>query len=294
MATMPDLIRLWDDTATATLAVARGLGDDDWSRPTALPGWTVRDLVAHLAHLESEAAVLPQPAGGTVEVSPSRRNGPMPTEVTHAGVTARRDASPAALLEEFAAACAARPDALADLDLSDPKATAPGLAGALDWDLRTWLTNRPIDLWMHAQDLRRAVGAGVETESAGAAHVAGVFARAFPIALRRLPPGTTVVLRVDGPQGRVLAARVGDDGRAAPVEPPEPGSRQASDGATEPDTEQSEAHSPVVTLATDDVTWLLLASGRLAPQHADVRVEPDSGPARETADRVLRQLNVVP
>lgn len=206
----------------------------------------------------------------------------MPTDVTHAGVAARRDATPDALLEEFAAACAARPEALADLDLSDPKATAPGLAGALDWDLRTWLTNRPIDLWLHEQDLRRATGTDVETESAGAAHVAGMLSRAFPVALRRLPPGTTVVLRVDGPQGRVLAARVGDDGRAAPIEAPEPGADQPGTG------------SPTVTLATDDVTWLLLASGRLAPPDADVSVEPDSGPARETADRVLRQLNVVP
>lgn len=279
MATMPDLIRLWDDTATATLALARGLRDDDWGRPTALPGWTVRDLVAHLAHLESEAAGLPQPTGGTVEVTPTRRNGPMPTEVTHAGVAARRDATPAALLEEFAAACAARREAVKTLDVTDPKATAPGLSGALDWDLRTWLTNRPIDLWVHAQDLRRATGSDVETESAGAAHVAGVFARAFPIALRRLPPGTTVVLRVDGPQGRVLAARVGDDGRAAPVEAPE---AAETSGQT------------VVTMTTDDATWLLLASGRLAPQRADVRVEPDSAPAREAADRVLRQLVIVP
>ena len=53
---------LWEQASQDLLAVLRDLGDDDWGRP-ALPGWTVQDVLAHLAHLESEAAGLPQPDG---------------------------------------------------------------------------------------------------------------------------------------------------------------------------------------------------------------------------------------
>ena len=34
----------------------RELDPDDWAKPTDLPGWNVRYIAAHLAHLESELA----------------------------------------------------------------------------------------------------------------------------------------------------------------------------------------------------------------------------------------------
>ena len=52
---------------------------------------------------------------------------------------------------------------------------------------------------------------------AGADHVAAVLQRAFPMALRRLPAGTTVVLRVTGQRDLTLAAQMGEDGRAKGV-----------------------------------------------------------------------------
>ncbi len=266
--TTPDPLTVWDTAAEDLLGVLRELDEADFARSTALPGWRVREVLAHLAHLESEAAGMEQPSGGRVTTQ-ARRNQPMPTELTEAGVAARAGQSPAELMDELEEACVRRRATLADLDTSDPKALAPGLAGDLGWDLRTWLRNRPIDLWVHEQDIRRATGREMTLTAVGAAHVAGVMAAAFPAALRRLPVGTAVVARISGPQGRVLSARVGEDGRAAPFDPDE-----GSDAA----------------LSMEDATWLLLTGGRLAPEEARVTIEGDEAIARQ----VLSRLNVTP
>ena len=267
--TNADPLTVWDEAAQDLLALLHDLSEEEWDRP-ALPGWTARDVLAHLAHLESEAAGFEQPAGGRVVVEPAR-NQPMPTEVTETGVAARRGRSAEELLTELERASAVRREALASADLSDPKAPALGLAGELGWDMRTWLRNRPIDLWVHEQDIRRATGRPMTTATTGAAHVAGVMTAAFPAALRRLPVGTSVVARVSGPQGRVLTARVGEDGRAAPFAP-------------------EDAAEEAVVLEMTDETWLLLTGGRIAPEDAEVTVTGDA----DVAARVSRQLNVTP
>lgn len=264
-----DPLDLWEETSQGLLAVLRELTPEEHERP-ALPGWTVKDVLAHLAHLESEAAGMDQPDGSRVDIA-AKASQPMPTDVTEAGVVARRERSAAELLEEFETACARRREALADLDTSDPKALAPGLAGELGWDIGTWLRNRPIDLWVHEQDVRTATGRPFVTTCAGAQHVAGLMTRAFPVSLRRLPAATGVIARVSGPQGRVLAARVGEDGRAAPFAP-------------------EDAVGEETVLEMDDATWLRLTGGRLDPAEAEVDVTGDE----QVAATVLRQLNVTP
>lgn len=265
--TRPDPLALWDETAQELLAVLHELSDDDWAKP-ALPGWTVQDVLAHQAHLESEAAGMPQPEGGRIDIA-AEGNRPMTSDITEAGVAARRGRSAAELLDELESACARRREVLADLDISDLKAPAPGLVGELGWDLATWLRNRPIDLWVHEQDIRVATGRPVTTTGVGATHVAGLMTRVFPTTLRRLPTGTAVIARISGPQGRVLAARVGEDGRAAPFDPSEGGD---------------------VTLEMDDATWLRLTGGRITPDEASVKVTGDEG----TAAVILGRLNVTP
>lgn len=267
--TRPDLLDLWEETSQDLLAVLRELTPEEHDRP-ALPGWTVKDVLAHLAHLESEAAGMEQPDEAQVG-SEARPNQPMPTAVTEAGVAARRERSAAALLKEFETACVRRRELLADLDTSDLKALAPGLAGSLGWDLGTWLRNRPIDLWVHEQDVRAATGRPLTTTGEGAVHVAGLMTRTFPVALRRLPVGTGVIARIYGPQGRDIAARVGEDGRAAPFDP-------------------EEAKGEETVLAMDDITWLRLTGGRLDPADAEVEVTGDA----EVAASVLGRLNVTP
>ena len=124
-------------------------------------------------------------------------------------------------------------------------------------------------MWVHEQDVREATGRPMTTTGVGAAYVAGIMTKVFPMTLRRLPTGTAVVAHITGPQGRTLAARVGEDGRATPFDPAE-----GSD----------------VTLELDDITWLRLTGGRISPEEATVGVTGDEG----TAAIVLGRLNVTP
>ncbi len=55
-----DLVEVWHTTAGDVVALLRELDEDDWQRPTDLPGWDVRAVASHLAHLESELAGNPQ------------------------------------------------------------------------------------------------------------------------------------------------------------------------------------------------------------------------------------------
>lgn len=270
MTSARDLAELWDETGRAALALIAELSEDDLALPTELPGWSVGDVIAHLAHLETVSAGMPQPEGGSVTVPTGEGAQPLTiSDVTEVGVQARRGRTLAELTDELTRGCAARREALAGVDVDDPGTAAPGAFAVLGWPLKTVLTNRPFDLWVHEQDIRRATGRPMETSSTGAAHSAAILERAFPVALRRLPEGTSVVLEVTGPQGRVLAAEVGDDGRAAPIEPPE---------------------QPSLRLVMDDATWLLLGCGRPDPADVDVEVTGDA----DSVAQVLRQLAVTP
>ena len=143
---------------------------------------------------------------------------------------------------------------------TDGSAPGPGFAGAIGWSWETLLSNRPLDLWMHEQDIRRATGRPGHLDSAGARHTGTVFSASLPFVLGKkvkAAPGTTAVLTVtDGPYaGRplVLAATVGEDGRGAALsEPP-----------ASPDVQ--------LTLGFED--WTVLAGGRRG--RADVSATVD-------------------
>ena len=274
MSEARQLVQTWDDAALDALETVRGLEPADFQRSTVLPGWQVHDVVAHLAHLEGVCAGFSQPLGGTVQEVSEEHPEPGINDIARAGVHARRDRTPSDLVEELESACAERRARLAQIDVDDPDAIAIGEFAALGWPLLGLLRNRPTDLWVHEQELRMATGLPLRLTGSGADHVAAVLQRAFPMALRRLPAGTTVVLRVTGQRDLTLAAQMGEDGRAKGVEPP------ASTGSSEPSA----------TLEMSEETWLLLGSGRVDPEEAEVTMRGDDAVAR----RVLRQLNVMP
>ena len=55
------------------VALLRSLDEDDWSRPTDCPGWDVKAVAAHLAHLESVLAGRPQDHVEVPQAATSRR-----------------------------------------------------------------------------------------------------------------------------------------------------------------------------------------------------------------------------
>ncbi|WP_340540649.1 maleylpyruvate isomerase family mycothiol-dependent enzyme [Nocardioides sp. GXZ039] len=244
------------------------LGPEEWSAATDLEGWTVRDVAAHIAHLEALLAGTPH--DDQVDVGePAHVRNPMGT-FTEQGVAARRERTGAELVAEIRDAAGARHRDLLATPPTDAAAPAAGAFGALGWDTRTLLSNRPVDLWMHEQDVRRAVGRAGGLDSPGAEHTTRVFLRSLPVVVGKRvapPPGTTVVLDVEG--AAPVAVEVGADGRAAVVEAPA---------------------DPTTRIRLTREAHAILAGGRRpadqVAQTSDVVIEGDQDLARAVLDKL--------
>jgi len=210
-------VATWSATCDETVSLLRSLQSADWDRPTDLPGWDVRDVAAHLAHLESELAGVPQEAVEVPELDHVRS----PTSrYTERGPISRRDRDPSEIVDELEQSVATRRAELAADPPTDAKAAPPRTPGGMPWDWETLLSNRVVDVWMHQQDVRRAVGRPGGLDGPGAAHTVDVFGRALGYVVGKkvgASAGTVVAIEVDGLRG--FGVRVGDDGRAVPCDP---------------------------------------------------------------------------
>jgi uncharacterized protein (TIGR03083 family) len=269
-----DRLASYVDTGAAAagdvIALLRSLDDADWDRPTDLAGWDVRAVAAHLAHLESELAGIEQQPVEVPELE--HITSPM-GYYTEQGPIARREWPPARITDELERAVATRLAALRAEPPTDGSAAPPRTPGGIGWNWETLLSNRVVDLWMHEQDIRRAVGRPGGMDTAGAEHTVSVFARSFGyvVGKRVAPPGgTTVVLDVTGLRPVHLAVRVGDDGRASAL------------------TGRVETADVAITM--DLETYVILAGGRRSPEAVDVQVTGDE----ELGAKVLAALAVTP
>lgn len=260
------LATVWHRSAADVIALLRTLDGDDWSQPTDLPGWDVRAIAAHLAHLESELAGNPQEK---VEVAPAPHIKGLLGEFTEAGVLARAGWSTDAIIDELESSVEKRYADLREDPPTDAAAPGPGFAGLIGWSWQTLLTNRPLDLWMHEQDVRRALGRPGGLETPGAVHTAGVYARSLPFVLGKkvgAPSGTTVVVEITGAQPMVLTAGVGEDGRGAPID--------------------ALSEEPTCRLVMDFETWIMLTGGRRSADEVQVDVHGDSALGRAVLDNL--------
>ena len=265
---LQQLVEVWHRSAQDVVAVLRSLDPDQWALPTDLPGWDVRAIGAHLAHLESELAGNPQQQ---VQIDPAPHvKGPL-GEYTESGVLARSSWSTDEIVDELESSVEKRYAELTARPPTDAAAPGPGFAGLVGWSWLTLLTNRPLDLWMHEQDVRRAVRRPGSLHSPGAVHTAGVYARSLPFVLGKkvgAAPGTTVVIEVTGAQPQVLTARVGPEGRGTAVD--------RLDG------------EPTARVVLDFEDWILLAGGRRAADD----VAPELSGDQELGRRLLENLGV--
>jgi uncharacterized protein (TIGR03083 family) len=260
----------WKTSVDETVALLRSLDAEDWARPTDLAGWDVKAVAAHLAHLESELAGNEQEQVRVAEAP--HITSPM-GYYTEMGPLARREWTTEQIIEELETSAAARLAELRAEPPTDGAGAPPRTPGGIGWDWNTLLSNRVVDVWMHEQDVRRAVGRPGSMDSPGAEHTVSVFARAFGYTVGKRvgpPAGTTVALEVTGLRPLHLAVSVGDDGRARPVMPP--------------------PESPDVRLRMDLETYVVLSGGRRSPADVDVAVTGDE----ELGGRVVAAMAVTP
>ena len=261
-------VDIWWQAIDDLTSLLERIPAEQWSTPTDLEGWDVHAVAAHTAHLESVLAGAPEE---TVDVGePDHVTGLMGL-YTEQGVVARRDRTPDELINEIREAATRRHTALVADPPTDGRAKPDRIFGGLGWDWDTLLRNRPLDVWMHEQDVRRAVDRPGNLDSPAAIHTVDYLAESLGYVLAKrvgAAPGTSVLLDVTGHDP--VAFGVGDDGRGRRL------------------TEQPS--QPTVSIGTDRESFAVLAGGRRTPPADAVRLEGDTDLGR----RLLDLLAVTP
>ncbi|HEX4699849.1 MAG TPA: maleylpyruvate isomerase family mycothiol-dependent enzyme [Actinomycetes bacterium] len=264
---MQTQLAAYADALRDVLAVAESVEADEWTLPTACPGWLVREQVAHVLAVERQLSG--QPAPPRLETYPPHVRSPS-GEHMEAGIAALRDLAPAELVTGLAGTVELRLAQLEDID-QDPATAVTGTLGT-QVPLARFVPIRVLDLWTHEQDLRQAVGrpGGLDGAAARLSHDTMVGFLPHVVSQVGAPAGTTIALEVTGPLAVSVSVSVGADGAPAPVE--------HLDGPA------------TATVRTDSWTFMRLTAGRVDPAAADVDVDGDP----ELGARVLKELNISP
>jgi uncharacterized protein (TIGR03084 family) len=156
-------------------AILGGLNDAAWAAPSAAAGWSVTDVVLHLA--QGEEAVAASTAG--VGLAARSAAGGTVDEVMDRLVRAERQA-PAEVLRRWRAA---RLASVAALRAADPDQPLPWVAAPLK--PATLATTRLAELWAHGLDITGPLGIAVP-DTARLRHVAWLAYRTLPYAFARV------------------------------------------------------------------------------------------------------------
>lgn len=271
------LVAAYQQTTQAVVDLGRSCTDEDFAKPTACPGWTVKDQIAHVAGMESwlHTGVTPHvdvPDYGHLRDDTGR--------FIERAVEIRRPVKASAIVDELELVAAQRvqqfsaPDMTLETTVRGPWGPAP--AGD---SLRT----RILDIWTHEQDIRQALGRPGDLDSGGAAVFMDLLFQALPRLVAReaaIPPGNVVIFDVTGP----VMGRAGvwvDEGEGGKARGIPLFSGVAHDGDPE-DVFTS------ITLSTDSLTRRAAGRGSLDDIHFTVSGDED------VARRVLESLPFVP
>lgn len=120
----------------------RPLDDEQWDTPSRCEGWTVGDVARHVI-------------GSMADVAAGQLDGLGTPEVTAREVAERQGRSPAALADECAEV---RKAAAGLLPLFDDDAWAAASPGGYEGTLGDGVEALWYDTWLHADDIRAAIG----------------------------------------------------------------------------------------------------------------------------------------
>lgn len=279
------LVEAFAGTSQAVVDLTFTLRDADLAKPTACPGWTVKDQVSHVASVESALLGRPDPQ---VEV-------PAYEHITNDigrhienGVELRRPRSGKEVTSELQKILGARLGRLRDSSLTeDTEVTSPvtGKPTTLGEALRL----RIFDTWCHEQDIREALGRPGNLDSPAAAVSVSQVLDALPmIVVKRvgLEPGKVLMVELTGPviarSGvRVEAGEEGPDGS-----PGKPIGKLMFAGASD-ETGPIPAIGRTTSLQMSTDVFMRRAAGRRATEDCVYTVLGDEDIARRFMDALV-------
>ena len=265
-ASFDTLLGAWRSATADFLDLVTPLSQEEWDAPTALPGWSVGDIVAHVSWIESVLiGEVDEPHEPDWDALPHAVS--FFQKATEIPVDLRRSWPREAVLIELADVTRRREQALLQ-GSHDLTSRVPGPLG--EAPLGTVIRMRTLDTWVHEQDIRDALQRPGHLDSAGAQATAAQllpgYAKVWAKAVSA-GPGEVLHLRITG---AIEASRL-------VVVDPEGRGRVAADDLVD------QAGPATVTLTMDWPTFLALSCGRgdASAHRSGVAVEGD--PARAAA-----------
>lgn len=271
------LVAAYEQTARAVLDLGQTLTTRDFDKPTECPGWSVKDQFSHIVGLEAWLDGAKPPALDLPEL-PHVRNGS--GEFIELFVQERRDREGADIVGELEDVLASRLSSLQDPSLTEESAvkgpfgrTTAARAVAL----------RAIDIWVHEQDIRTAVGRPGDLDTAGASLFVAAAIRAFPRVVARdaeVPVGHAVIVDVTGPVVARAGARVVLD-----ADRKRWGEELFTGESHDEDTASAPMETTSIVLSTDALTRR--AAGRRSVADLVYSVTGDADVAREVLENLV-------
>lgn len=269
-ASFDEILGAWQSAADDFLALVTPLSQEEWDAPTALPGWSVGDIVAHVGWIEGiMLGQVDPPHEPDWSALPHVRNDF--GRITEIPVDLRRAWPREQVLIELADVISRRGTALREgpqdvnLEVFGPLGLAP---------LGRVVQMRAMDTWVHEQDIRAALGRPGHLDTPGAQATAAQLLPGLPkvwVKGAGAQPGQVLRLVLAGPE--LTAERwvaVGEDGRG----------RASESGA-----------DPTTTLTMDWSTYLALACGRGDQERWRERVNVEGDPS--LGQRTLEAFTVM-
>jgi uncharacterized protein (TIGR03083 family) len=267
-------IDAWTHSIEAISELVTPLPESEWNRPTECPGWSVRDVVSHIIGLECEMLGDPRPIHS------------LPRDLFHV----KDEYSRYMEVPVDVRRCHTAPEMTAELEYTiirrsrqlrnekrDPGMMVRTNIGAMgkEMPLERLLLMRVFDVWVHEQDLRRALGKPGNLDSPGAHITREVLLPALPKVVTKdagAPAHSAVVFDVTGPVEFMRTVRVDGEGKGS--------------------INGSPSLGPAATLTLDWETYVRLACGRVKSAAVQDRVKIEGD--QHLADAILRHFAVTP
>ncbi|MBO3673686.1 maleylpyruvate isomerase family mycothiol-dependent enzyme [Streptomyces sp. NEAU-YJ-81] len=264
-------IDAWTHSIDAISELVNPLAEREWNLATECPGWSVRDVVSHVIGLECEMLGDPRPIHT------------LPRDLFH--VT--NELSRYMEVQVDVRRCHTAPEMTSELEytvirrgrqLRNEKRAADAMVrwpGGSEVTLEEALMKRVFDVWVHEQDLRRALNKPGNLDSPGATITRDLLLSALPKVVAKdagAAPQSAVVFDVNGPVEFMRTVRVDADGQGS------------IDGSV--------SLGPTATLSLDWETYVRLACGRVRPEAVSERLKIEGD--QQLAEAILGHFAITP